>query len=410
MPKYENHNVSISGHTTPCAWACDCGRQGTHVAMDRKARDLASGKKKLEEYKRKKMAKGAALRAQMEHDATSEHVAPPSPTKSEATSDAARNKYQDRLEARLASVLGNKTNADEARDPMGDQSEHGRLDERREKAIVAGKKLSDELAAARADIAAARDLTAHAGDHTPGGYSARSPMSTPGRERDVPRAMHTPDRGNNVDQVNELRERLHGEHAELSKTRGELSALRAVEASREAETARLVASEREAQDLAEAKAAEAAAAATARDEARGENAVLTAQVAALETAKADAVASELRTTEVLVATRVKLASERENVSAAEKAAVEAETEKRAAVEVAENEAKETREKLKKAVKKGKKAEEDHMETEKARVALAEALDAAVTRAEESQRALEEGIAARDDGGDSPDGSHREGES
>ena len=31
--------------------------------MDRKARDLESGRKKLEEYKRKKQAKGAALSA-----------------------------------------------------------------------------------------------------------------------------------------------------------------------------------------------------------------------------------------------------------------------------------------------------------------------------------------------------------
>ena len=36
--------------------------------MDRKARDLASGKKKLEEYKRKKQANGAALRAELDHD------------------------------------------------------------------------------------------------------------------------------------------------------------------------------------------------------------------------------------------------------------------------------------------------------------------------------------------------------
>ena len=70
---------------------------------------------------------------------------PPSPARSEATSDLTRNKYQDRLEARLASVLGNKTNAGAAQDAP-DDGERGRLDERREKAIVAGRKLSDELA------------------------------------------------------------------------------------------------------------------------------------------------------------------------------------------------------------------------------------------------------------------------
>ena len=159
--------------------------------MDRKARDLASGKKKLEEYKRKKQAKGAALRAQLDHDGISESAhegpafgAPPSPARSEATSDLTRNKYQDRLEARLAFVLGNKTNAGAAQDAP-DDGERGRLDERREKAIVAGRKLSDELAAARADIAAAKDLTAHAaaGDQTPGGVYA-------GAGGDLPHAQH----------------------------------------------------------------------------------------------------------------------------------------------------------------------------------------------------------------------------
>ena len=209
-------------------------------AMDRKARDLASGKKKLEEYKRKKQAKGAALRAQLDHDEIAESAhegpargAPPSPARSEATSDLTRNKYQDRLEARLASVLGNKTNAGVALDAP-DDAERGRLYERREKAIVAGRKLSDELAAARADIAAANDLTA---------YAARSPASTPGRDRDVPRAAlaNTPGREAAVDQGSlELRDRLRAEHAEVSRLRGELSALHAVEQEREAEAQRLV--------------------------------------------------------------------------------------------------------------------------------------------------------------------------
>ena len=258
--------------------------------MDRKARDLASGKKKLEEYKRKKQAKGAALRAQLDHDGISESAhegpafgAPPSPARSEATSDLTRNKYQDRLEARLASVLGNKTNAGAAQDAP-DDGERGRLDERREKAIVAGRKLSDELAAARADIAAAKDLTAHAaaGDQTPGGahaggaHAARSPASTPGRDRDVPRAAPTaaPGREAAVDRELELRDRLRAEHAEVSRLRGELSALRAEERGREAETARLVAAEREARDAAEANAAEAKRTAEALEAARGETRAL----------------------------------------------------------------------------------------------------------------------------------------
>ena len=329
--------------------------------MDRKARDLASGKKKLEEYKRKKMAKGAALRAQMEHGAISEsahehgleYVAPASPTKSDATStDAARNKYTDRLEARLASVLGNKTNADARLDSVDQDGSAGRLDERREKAIVAGRQLSDELAAARADIAAARDLTANAaaagaGDQTSGGYSTggesyngrspmRSPMSTPGRERDVPRGAPAPADDN---AVRELRERVHAEHTELSKVRGELSALRAEENSRyaetKAETNRLLAAEREARDLAETKAAEASSAATARDEAFDEALALKTQVAALETAKGDALAATAHVMETLAATQRELNVQRELVAAAE--AGEFETKRRAAVELAETE-------------------------------------------------------------------------
>ena len=263
--------------------------------MDRKARDLASGKKKLEEYKRKKQAKGAALRAQLDHDEIAESAhegpargAPPSPARSEATSDLTRNKYQDRLEARLASVLGNKTNAGVARDAP-DDAERGRLDERREKAIVAGRKLSDELAAARADIAAAKDLTAHAaaGD----AYAARSPASTPGRDRDVPRAAlaNTPGREAAVDQGSlELRDRLRAEHAEVSRLRGELSALHAVEQEREAEAQRLVVAEREARDAAEANAAEARRAAEALDAARGETRALAERVAGLETSREEA--------------------------------------------------------------------------------------------------------------------------
>ena len=158
--------------------------------MDRKARDLASGKKKLEEYKRKKQAKGAALRAQLDHDGISEsaHEGPafgaPLARAFGGHVGFDPNKYQDRLAlARLASVLGNKTNAGAAQDAP-DDGERGRLDERREKAIVAGRKLSDELAAARADIAAAKDLTAHAaaGDQTPGGAhdpAARTPRARP---------------------------------------------------------------------------------------------------------------------------------------------------------------------------------------------------------------------------------------
>ena len=284
--------------------------------MDRKARDLASGKKKLEEYKRKKQAKGAALRAQLDHDGISESAhegpafgAPPSPARSEATSDLTRNKYQDRLEARLASVLGNKTNAGAAQDAP-DDGERGRLDERREKAIVAGRKLSDELAAARADIAAAKDLTAHAaaGDQTPGAvyagdaHAARSPASTPGRDRDVPRAAPTaaPGREAAVDRELELRDRLRAEHAEVSRLRGELSALRAEERGREAETARLVAAEREARDAAEANAAEAKRTAEALEAARGETRALAERVEGLETSREEA-------SEALAAARAEVA-------------------------------------------------------------------------------------------------------
>ena len=122
--------------------------------MDRKARDLESGKKRLEEYKRKKQAKGAALRQQL---TAGSDPATPSTGRSDA-SDAPRSKYQERLEARLAAVLGNTTNRG-ARDDDPDV-DTARLDQRREKALDAGQKLSDELAAARADIAAARDLAA----------------------------------------------------------------------------------------------------------------------------------------------------------------------------------------------------------------------------------------------------------
>ena len=207
--------------------------------MDRKARDLASGKKKLEEYKRKKQAKGAALRAQLDHDGISESAhegpafgAPPSPARSEATSDLTRNKYQDRLEARLASVLGNKTNAGAAQDAP-DDGERGRLDERREKAIVTGRKLSDELAGA-ADIAAAKDLTAHAaaGDRVPGGahaggaHAARSPRPPPGATA-TSLARRPPPRGASRGGPRaELRDRLRAEHAGVEAAR-RLSALRA---------------------------------------------------------------------------------------------------------------------------------------------------------------------------------------
>ena len=87
--------------------------------MDRKARDLESGRKKLEEYKRKKQAKGAALRQQLEAAAAGSGVAPPGDAASgrggtfaspPRSADATRSKYQERLEAKLASVLGNTTN------------------------------------------------------------------------------------------------------------------------------------------------------------------------------------------------------------------------------------------------------------------------------------------------------------
>lgn len=140
--------------------------------MDRKARDLESGRKKLEEYKRKKQAKGAALRQQLEAAAAGSGVAPPGDAASgrggtfaspPRSADATRSKYQERLEAKLASVLGNTTNQAHAHPPASslddEDAEHARVDERREKAMHAGMKLSAELDAARADIAAVRDLT-----------------------------------------------------------------------------------------------------------------------------------------------------------------------------------------------------------------------------------------------------------
>ena len=86
--------------------------------MDRKARDLESGRKKLEEYKRKKQAKGAALRQQLEAAAAGSGVAPPGDAASgrggafasPALCGRDASKYQERLEAKLASVLGNTTN------------------------------------------------------------------------------------------------------------------------------------------------------------------------------------------------------------------------------------------------------------------------------------------------------------
>ena len=161
-------------------------------------------------------------------------------------------------------------------------------------------------------------------------------MSTPGRERDVPRGAPAPADDN---AVRELRERVHAEHTELSKVRGELSALRAEENSRyaetKAETNRLLAAEREARDLAETKAAEASSAATARDEAFDEALALKTQVAALETAKGDALAATAHVMETLAATQRELNVQRELVAAAE--AGEFETKRRAAVELAETE-------------------------------------------------------------------------
>ena len=82
--------------------------------------------------------------------------ATPSTGRSDA-SDAPRSKYQERLEARLAAVLGNTTNRG-ARDDDPDV-DTARLDQRREKALDAGQASSDELAAA-AGHRAARDLAA----------------------------------------------------------------------------------------------------------------------------------------------------------------------------------------------------------------------------------------------------------
>ena len=86
--------------------------------MDRKARDLESGRKKLEEYKRKKQAKGAALRQQLEAAAAGSGVAPPGDAASGRggtfASPALCGRDAEQVSrtprGKLASVLGNTTN------------------------------------------------------------------------------------------------------------------------------------------------------------------------------------------------------------------------------------------------------------------------------------------------------------
>ena len=216
--------------------------------MDRKARDLESGKKRLEEYKRKKQAKGAALRQQL---TAGSDPATPSTGRSDA-SDAPRSKYQERLEARLAAVLGNTTNRG-ARDDDPDV-DTARLDQRREKALDAGQKLSDELAAARADIAAARDLAAGVPPSpSPSEHiafaSPRLRQNPSSADVDAsPTTPHAPaapaSAAEGLDRADALRERLRREHAELARLRGELAATRVEATAREEENERLRAAER----------------------------------------------------------------------------------------------------------------------------------------------------------------------
>lgn len=259
--------------------------------------DIASPKQ-LEEFKRRKQAKGAALRAQFLEGSdggagglrpppsASVTVAPdegpPSPAASDysTVSEASRSKYQDRLEARLQSVLGDRGGggANQA-DP-----ENNYVEERREKAMTAGAVLSAELAAARADIAAAKDLAAGATPATPnpakapepssphnhdaahakkqakgaalrehylgGGYSAGGGGATLSDQRQ----QHSPGGGGggvggeDPAHLHELRDRLRAEHTELARLRGELATLRTQETSRDVEIERLRLSENAARD------------------------------------------------------------------------------------------------------------------------------------------------------------------
>lgn len=169
----------------------------------------------LEEFKRRKQAKGAALRSQFlggggggdgvedgpldadgdgdgdsARDASAglapeSYDGPSSPTRSDfstTASESGRSKYQDRLNARLATVLGPRAGAD-AEAGLGAGANYDevdadafadatRLEERRVKALSAGEVLTKELASARADIASARDLTYGAAPATPGGGDA----------------------------------------------------------------------------------------------------------------------------------------------------------------------------------------------------------------------------------------------
>jgi hypothetical protein len=187
----------------------------------------------------------------------------------------------------------------------GDDESDSHVEDRREKALNAGAQLSAQLAAARADIAAAKDLAAGAAPATPappltpapapssspvgGLYKLASPQPAVAHSSSTQQqhtAVHAHAGVENPEHLHELRDRLRAEHSELARLRGELATLRTNATSRDVEVEKYKLSEAATREDLTTFRSKFDAAAHVSDALTSENAALREKVAAAEETRA----------------------------------------------------------------------------------------------------------------------------